>query len=191
MPFAAQGILDGQLFNITDLISDEYDDAHRDALPLIVSYTHPADARRAAAVPEGATRIRNLDAIQGAALTANRSHAADFWKSVAGAATADGARTQSVKPSFGDGISRIWLDGLIHADLADSTAQIGAQQVWQGGDTRQGVDRRPRHRRRRGTPGPGGPRGESAELRTGREHRRPRRARHTRRVHHRRHRCGL
>ncbi|MFE0631732.1 S8 family serine peptidase [Streptomyces sp. NPDC058864] len=140
LPFLAQGTLDRQLFNITDLIANGYDDAHRDRLPLIVSYTQPGAARRASAVPEGATRVRNLDSIQGAALTADRSRADDFWKSVAGAAAEDGARARNARPSFGGGIAHIWLDGPIHADLADSTAQIGAPQVWQGGDTGQGVD---------------------------------------------------
>lgn len=140
LSFVAQGILDRQLFNVTDLIADGYDDAHRDRLPLIVSYTQAGAAHRASAVPEGATRVRNLDSIQGAALTADRSHAEDFWKSVAGPATDDGARPKDAQPSFGGGISHIWLDGLIHADMADSTAQIGAPQVWQGGNTGQSVD---------------------------------------------------
>ncbi|MCZ0998164.1 S8 family serine peptidase [Streptomyces mirabilis] len=33
----------------------------------------------------------------------------------------------------------MWLDGKVKADLADSTAQIGAQKVWAEGDTGQGV----------------------------------------------------
>lgn len=141
LPFVAKGILDRQLFNITAMIADRYDDAHRDRLPLIVSYRHSADARgRGSALPDGATRVRTLDGINGAALTADRSHAADFWKSVAGTATTDGAREQSAAPAFADGITHIWLDGLVHADLADSTAQIGAPQVWADGNTGQGVD---------------------------------------------------
>ncbi|MFL6053795.1 MAG: S8 family peptidase [Actinoallomurus sp.] len=140
LPFVAQGTLDRQLFNITALIADGYDDAYRDALPLIVSYTHPADARRAAAVPAGTTRVRSLDAVHGAAVTEARSRSAAFWKSVAGTAAADGARTQATRPSFGGGISHIWLDGLVHADLADSTAQIGAPKAWADGDIGQGVN---------------------------------------------------
>ncbi|MFB6709592.1 S8 family serine peptidase [Streptomyces sp. NPDC056333] len=140
LPFVAQGALDRQLFNITDLIADGYDDAHRDRLPLIVSYSKAGAARRASAVPEGAVRVRNLDSIQGAALTTDREHSADFWKSVAGTATTDGARVQNAQPSFVGGISHIWLDGLVHADLSESTAQIGAPQVWQDGSTGQGVD---------------------------------------------------
>ncbi|MCX4580422.1 S8 family serine peptidase [Streptomyces sp. NBC_01571] len=141
LPFVAKGTLDRQLFNITAMIADRYDDAHRDRLPLIVSYTHPADARgKAAALPDGATRVRTLDGINGAALTADRSHAADFWKSVAGTATTDGARKQAAAPAFAGGIAHIWLDGLVHADLADSTTQIGAPQVWADGNTGKGVD---------------------------------------------------
>ncbi len=141
LPFVAEGTLDRQLFNITDMIADGYDDAHRDQLPLIVSYTHSAGTRlKAAALPAGATRVRTLDGIRGAALTADRSRAADFWKSVAGTATTDRARKQAAAPAFADGIAHIWLDGLVHADLADSTKQIGAPQVWAEGNTGQGVD---------------------------------------------------
>ncbi|MFE3267952.1 S8 family serine peptidase [Streptomyces sp. NPDC059215] len=141
LPFVAEGTLDRQLFNVTRMIADGYDDAHRDQLPLIVSYTRSAEARgKAAAPPGGATRVRTLDGINGAALTADRAHAADFWKSVAGTAATAGARKQAAAPAFTGGIAHIWLDGLVHADLADSTAQIGAPQVWAGGDTGQGVD---------------------------------------------------
>lgn len=140
LPFVAQGILDRQLFNITNLIADGYDDAHRARLPLIVSYTDPGAARRGSAVPDGATRVRNLDSVQGAALSTDRSRADDFWNSVAGPATADDARAQNAEPSFGRGIARIWLDGLVHAELAESTRQIGAPKVWESGNTGQGVD---------------------------------------------------
>ncbi|SEN73812.1 S8 family serine peptidase [Actinacidiphila rubida] len=141
LAYVAQGILDRQLFNVTGLIADGYDDAHRARLPLIVSYTNPSAARRAAAVPAGATEVRTLDAVNGAALTADRAHAADFWTSVTAKPTATaGARQQAAKPSFGDGIAHIWLDGRVHADLADSTRQIGAPQVWAAGNTGQGVD---------------------------------------------------
>ncbi|MFD4787201.1 S8 family serine peptidase [Streptomyces sp. NPDC058459] len=141
LPFVAGGVLDRQLFNVTAMIADGYDDAHRDRLPLIVSYAHTADARRsAAALPKGATRVRALDGIGGAAVTADRAHAADFWKSVTAAAPADGGREQSAAPAFADGIAHIWLDGLVHADLAESTAQIGAPRLWADGNTGQGVD---------------------------------------------------
>ena len=43
-------------------------------------------------------------------------------------------------PPSVSGIARIWLDGKVTADLADTTAQIGAPQAWAAGDTGKGVD---------------------------------------------------
>ncbi|MFE7750901.1 hypothetical protein [Streptomyces sp. NPDC057428] len=37
LPYVAAGTLDRRLFNISDLVADGFDDAHRDRLPLIVS----------------------------------------------------------------------------------------------------------------------------------------------------------
>lgn len=51
LPFVAKGSLDRELFNVTGLIGDGYDDASRERLPLIVSYRNAA-AHRTAAVPE-------------------------------------------------------------------------------------------------------------------------------------------
>ncbi|WP_431955130.1 S8 family serine peptidase, partial [Actinacidiphila sp. bgisy167] len=43
------------------------------------------------------------------------------------------------KPSFAGGVAKIWLDGKVKADLAESTAQVGAPQVWAEGNTGKGV----------------------------------------------------
>ncbi|MFF4652231.1 S8 family serine peptidase [Streptomyces sp. NPDC001380] len=141
LPYVAAGTLDRRLFDITALIADGYDDAHRDRLPLIVSYTDGAAQLRSGASPQGSTRVRTLDSVQGAALTEDRRHAAGFWSAVTAApAGAARAGTRSGAPGFSSGIARIWLDGLVKADLADTTARIGAPDVWAGGDTGQGVD---------------------------------------------------
>ena len=66
-------------------------------------------------------------------MTADRSRATDFWTSLT---TAPG----TARPSWAGGIAKIWLDGKAKATLADTTAQIGAPEVWAGGDTGQGVD---------------------------------------------------
>ncbi|MGW1885876.1 S8 family serine peptidase [Streptomyces sp. NPDC001970] len=42
-------------------------------------------------------------------------------------------------PSLPGGIDKIWLDGKVNAALADSTAQIGAPQVWDEGAIGTGV----------------------------------------------------
>ncbi|MFD3457428.1 S8 family serine peptidase [Streptomyces sp. NPDC058691] len=140
LPYVAAGTLDRRLFNISDLVADGYDDAHRDRLPLIVSYTSSAAGLRATA-PAGAARVRDLSSVRGAALTEDRDRSADFWRAVT-AAPASGSRTAagSGAPAFGAGIARIWLDGVVKADLADTTAQIGAPTAWSDGNTGQGVD---------------------------------------------------
>jgi subtilisin family serine protease len=141
----AAGTLDKRLFDVSDLIADGYDDAHRSQLPLIVSYTKASAGLRKSAPPTGSTRVRDLTSIQGAALTEDRSRSAAFWnavnlapsslsRSTAASAAASGT------PAFGAGIAHIWLDGKVKADLADTTAQIGAPQAWAEGDTGQGVD---------------------------------------------------
>ncbi|MET7552431.1 S8 family serine peptidase [Streptomyces sp. NPDC005479] len=141
MPYIASGQLDEHLFNVTELLADGYDDAHSEHLPLIVSYTDAATRSRKQAVPTGATRTRTLDSIQGAALSADHRRAPDFWAALTGTAPASvHARGKSAAPALTGGIAKIWLDGKVKATLADTTAQIGAPQVWQGGDTGQGVD---------------------------------------------------
>ncbi|WP_343238302.1 S8 family serine peptidase [Streptomyces sp. SID13031] len=127
--FLAAKLLDEDLFNVTRLLADGYDDG---GLPLIVTYTDAAAKARTQAVPAGARKQSTLSSIQGAALTADRP--ADFWRSLTAGSTARS------KAAFAAGIKKVWLDGKFKADLADSTAQIGAPEVWRGGNTGEGVD---------------------------------------------------
>ncbi|MFD5670203.1 S8 family serine peptidase [Streptomyces anthocyanicus] len=140
LPFVAKGSLDRELFNVTGLIGDGYDDASRERLPLIVSYRNAA-AHRTAAVPDGARKVRDLASVQGAALSADRARAAEFWRSVTGEGPAGGGvRDSGTDAAFRGGVAHIWLDAPVEADLADSTAQIGAPRAWAGGNTGQGVE---------------------------------------------------
>nr|WP_221382963.1 hypothetical protein [Actinoplanes polyasparticus] len=122
-PHLASGLLDEDLFNVTELVAAGYDDAHSSGIPLIVTYHGPALTARG--VPAGATDLRPLDSIGGAAMVADRS----------GRFLASAVGTRSTR-----GIKKIWLDGKAKADLAESTAQIGAPEVWQTGNTGGGVD---------------------------------------------------
>ncbi|MEV4813288.1 S8 family peptidase [Micromonospora avicenniae] len=137
LPYVAAGLLDKQLFNITELLADGYDDAHRDQLPLIVTYTDAAARSRAAAAPEGVNQVRTLGSIQGAALNVDRSD--EFWSSITSGANL-AARSAGGRLALGGGIAKVWLDGKVEATLADSTAQIGAPEVWKSGNTGEGVD---------------------------------------------------
>ncbi|GHA73361.1 peptidase [Streptomyces canarius] len=135
LPYVAAGSLDRELFDVTRLLADGYDDAHRDRLPLIVTYTDAGRHSGRRTPPRGARTTRALESIGGAALAVDRSAA--FWTSVTGGAS---ARDTHQRPRLRGGIAKIWLDGKVKADLAESTAQVGAPRVWASGDTGEGVD---------------------------------------------------
>ncbi|WP_093895282.1 S8 family serine peptidase [Streptomyces sp. Ncost-T10-10d] len=136
LPYVGAGKLDKQLFNVTRLIADGYDDARASRLPLIVSYTDAATRSRARPKVAGSSVVRRLDVIQGAALAQSRKQAPVFWSALTGG---PGAAARTAKPAFAGGIAKVWLDSKVKADLADSTAQIGAQQVWAEGNSGKGV----------------------------------------------------
>jgi subtilisin family serine protease len=136
LPYVAAGTLDKQLFNVTELVADGYDDSNRQTLPLIVLYKDAASSRRDAAVPTGAKRIRTLSSVHGSAVAQDRKQAAGFWSAVT---TAPGTGRAAGGASFNAGIAQIWLDGQVTPSLEESTAQIGAPEVWGAGNTGQGV----------------------------------------------------
>ncbi|MGI8334253.1 S8 family serine peptidase [Actinomadura scrupuli] len=140
LPYVSGGILDKRLFNVTKLIADGYDDAHTGKLPLIFRYTDAAARSRNKTSVAGATVVRPLDSVKGAAVTQERTQASKFWSSLTAAPAGTAARRGPGGPTFANGIAKVWLDGKVTVDLAESTAQIGAQKVWQGGDTGQGVN---------------------------------------------------
>ncbi|MGY0023855.1 S8 family serine peptidase [Streptomyces sp. YJ-C3] len=123
-PYLAAGTLDARLFNVSELIRQGLADGKADATPLIVTYGSKA-ARAARAVPRGAERTRTLGSIGGAALDAAKSRT--FWNA---ATTGSG---------FADGVSKVWLDGRVEADMAASNEQIGTPKAWEAGLTGKGV----------------------------------------------------
>ncbi|MET8279421.1 S8 family serine peptidase [Micromonospora sp. NPDC005174] len=139
LPYVAANTLDKRLFNVTRLIADGYDDKGTDHLPLIVSYNAGAAGLRTSSAPVGATRTRTLSSISGAALSEDRDRADEFWTAITATPGAKAVTPTGDKGRFAGGIAKIWLDGRVRADLADTTAQIGAPTVWAGGDTGTGV----------------------------------------------------
>ncbi|MFB7736130.1 S8 family serine peptidase [Streptomyces sp. NPDC056112] len=123
----AAGKVDEELFNVTGLIRQGYDDAHTTALPLIAVYGDAA-GRTAPATPRGAKRGPELDAIDGVALKTDKAKTADFW--------ADITNTRSRSAS---GLKKIWLDRKVQATLDQSTKQIGADLAWAAGYTGKGT----------------------------------------------------
>ncbi|SCF12891.1 S8 family serine peptidase [Micromonospora mirobrigensis] len=131
LPLIRAGRVDRRLFDVTGLVAAGYDDAHRDTLPLLVSYRQGV-ARRAAAPVAGARVTRELPAIGGAALVATKTDTAGVWAGLtAGRA---GARVDTA-----GGVDRIWLDGRRRVTLDHSVPQIGAPAAYKAGFTGKGV----------------------------------------------------
>ncbi|WP_428951542.1 S8 family peptidase [Streptomyces sp. cg35] len=119
----AAGRVDEQLFNVTGLIRQGYDDAHSATLPLIATYDSSVDvARSVPATPRGAERGLVLDPIGGVALKADKKKAADFWSDV----------TTRRSRAAGD-LKKVWLDAKAQSLLDRSTEQVHADQAWAAG----------------------------------------------------------
>ncbi|MFI6486165.1 S8 family serine peptidase [Streptomyces sp. NPDC050564] len=117
LPYLRAGTLDRRLFDVSELIRQGLTDQKTDELPLIVTY----GKKSGTATPRGAVRTRALPSIRGAALDAHKGRT--FWK----------AMTRQ------HGIGKVWLDGAVKADLAESNAQIGTPKAWEAGLTGKGV----------------------------------------------------
>ncbi|WP_406687668.1 S8 family peptidase [Rossellomorea vietnamensis] len=133
MPYMSAGKLDEDLFNITKLIEYGYDDKNTDAVPVIVEYKE-TKAKSINAAPKGSKKVRELESIQGAALSAEKKQAEVFWNDV----TVKSAEKQATS-QFEKGVDKIWLDGRVEAALDQSVPQIGADQAWEQGYTGEGV----------------------------------------------------
>ncbi|MEV7983043.1 S8 family serine peptidase [Streptomyces sp. NPDC086519] len=161
-PYLASGALDSRLFDISRLVADGYDDAALKHLPLIVTYDGAAASgstlrRRAVAMPGDVTDVRPLTSVNGVAFAADRDDTDALWSALtgtesdsgtgSGSGTASGSGSGAAKASgtgagaaFQGGVGKVWLDGRAEATLSDSVAQIGAPEVWAGGNTGDGVD---------------------------------------------------
>ncbi len=112
------GKVDRDLFNITKLLADGYDDVSSDSLPVIVTFPTLQQAEDLAkAPPPGSDVTSQLSVIRGAAVRVDKGHAADVWRSLAPAGTPlaapnGTASTPSVQrlPA-----ARIWLDDIVHS----------------------------------------------------------------------------
>ncbi|WP_427920702.1 S8 family serine peptidase [Streptomyces sp. cg40] len=141
-PLLASGRLDRRLFDVTQLIADGYDDAHRATLPLIVSYKGSATgtARRALRSADADVQ-RQLPAVHGESVTADKPDATGVWDALTRPTGEGDAVTTE------HGVDRVWLDAKIAApktetadpDPTQGTAQIHAPAAWKAGYDGKGV----------------------------------------------------
>ncbi|MER6106333.1 S8 family serine peptidase [Streptomyces sp. NPDC001832] len=119
----AEGKVDEQLFNVTGLIRQGYDDTHTDTLPLIATYQNGVNITGSApAAPRGAERGLSLPAVGGVALKADKDAAATFWQDVTN------SRSRSAST-----LKKLWLDGKVETTLDRSTVQVHAPEAWAAG----------------------------------------------------------
>ncbi|MFE7072364.1 S8 family serine peptidase [Streptomyces sp. NPDC057620] len=122
LPYLRAGTLDRRLFDVSELIRQGLTDRKTDELPLIVTYEKGART----VTPRGAVRTRGLPSIRGAAVAADKGRT--FWRAL--------TRQDGVDA---DGIDKVWLDGRVRAEMAESNAQIGTPEAWEAGLTGKGV----------------------------------------------------
>ncbi|NUT46760.1 MAG: hypothetical protein HOV94_05485, partial [Saccharothrix sp.] len=98
VPLVRAGTLDVELFNVSGLVRQRYDDAHTDTVPLLVEYPDVA----ATAAPEGSRVERTLPDLRLAAVEERKADARRFWSAVT--AGEPGAARLAVGPRW------IWLN---------------------------------------------------------------------------------
>ncbi len=115
------GRLDEQLFNVTGLLRQGYDDAHTPHVPLLVRQAGPAVAARTGVAAKPS-------ALGYTALDEPKAGAAAFWNPLA-----------TEPATLAAGTAKVWLNAKVHASLDQSVPQIGAPAAWQAGLTGRGV----------------------------------------------------
>ena len=146
VPYLDADLLDPDLFNITRLLAQHYDDANRPTMPLILGYRpgHSPGSARARNMVEAASAGPVLESINARAYAADKSAGEGFWESVdddaftAAGPARDEARAPA-RPVLAGGIDHIWLDQTVRATLDRSVPQIGAPEAWEAGFDGTGV----------------------------------------------------
>ncbi|MDX2815704.1 S8 family serine peptidase [Streptomyces sp. PA03-5A] len=128
-----RGQVDRELFDITALVAQELDDRHTDRIRVIV--TGKPGAAPKPAVPSTAKTTQTLPRLGMRALSTDKTHAADLWRTLTGE-NGGSAHGQRVRPAAG---TKIWLDGAVNSTLDKSVPLVGAPAAWERGNTGQGV----------------------------------------------------
>ncbi|MEU2561093.1 S8 family peptidase [Streptomyces longispororuber] len=140
------GRLDRRLFDVTRLVEDKYDDAHRTSLPLIVGYRPGrVNALTAGGPFQGLARERRaLPAVGGEAFRTPKSQVSGLWSALTGGTGVGGERRAregrtNARTTAVPAVSHVWLDAKVRPTLDKSVPQIGAPTMWRAGYTGKGV----------------------------------------------------
>ncbi|MGH3734295.1 MAG: S8 family peptidase [Micromonosporaceae bacterium] len=138
-PMLARDELDRELFNLTQLVEDGYDDTHAAELPLIVSYDSASAEHRAAgkAAPDGSRRTHRLKSARAHAVRVNKDRSSRFWADVTAKAEdhrragMDRSGPRQLQAALD--VAKIWLDAKVDASDDVSRVTIGADKAWTAG----------------------------------------------------------
>ncbi|MFE5912689.1 S8 family serine peptidase [Streptomyces wedmorensis] len=132
------GLVDPELFNITQLIRDGRADVGTDAIPALVAFAGAPGATQLNKVADdlpGSRRDATLPRLGMAAVTVEKKEAAGFFRAVRSQGRERAKGVRSTEPA----VSRLWYDGRVKATLDRSTAQVGAPTAWAAGFDGKGV----------------------------------------------------
>lgn len=137
LDLVSTGALDRQLFDVTALLAQGYDEAHSDGLPLIVSDPKAGSAaagtaRELTALNDDDAPSRRLTSIGARSVRVADSDLAAFWHELSPGDGEMTAKRLSATP-------KVWLDGRVGASLDRSTGQINAPAAWALGYQGKGV----------------------------------------------------
>ena len=126
-PLIGSGVLDSQLFNITELAASSFDDKSRDSLPLIATYDRGRHVALSASTfnANGVSIARSFTRSNAVALTAKKKDIGAFWQSWAKGNHA--------------GVKKLWLDRMLKPVLDQSVPQISAPVAWAAGYEGDGI----------------------------------------------------
>ncbi|MFF4415637.1 S8 family serine peptidase [Streptosporangium sp. NPDC001559] len=124
-PLVERGLVDERLFDVTQLAAWNYDDAHRQDVPVLVR----SGGKTTPSLTSAKTGWRSRE-LKLAAMKVTKAKAVQAWGELSRGAEAR---------ALGEGVSKLWLDGRLSLDLDQSVPQIGAPAAWQRGLTGKGV----------------------------------------------------
>jgi subtilisin family serine protease len=130
-----RGVVDQQLFDVTELSRPEHRERSGDGLSVIVSYDgeQPSAHAELRAATQDEDRVQ-LDSIDAEALTLEADEAAGAWE-----ALTDRTAGEPDARTLESGVSAVMLDGIVQASLDVSAPQIGAPSAWEAGYDGEGV----------------------------------------------------
>lgn len=131
--------VDRELFNVSYLLENGYNDSAVSKLPVIMTFSEELaakDQRRSVQALHNASEAAVLESIDATAASVDKQGAAAFWSSLAGSGR---QRSLAEKSRLAQPISKIWLDRRVAADLHQSVPMIGAPTAWNAGFDGAGV----------------------------------------------------